>query len=119
MIDIIADLNLFNDKGKRVPVYIEGDAPSDLPDEYFTVSEDATTDNLNADNETKEILWEFTLKWYTKNDDNIFNGLLEAIKLLKKKNYIVSGVGYKNSTYQNTWKSRAVDVSKIENITEE
>ena len=109
MVDIIADLKELN-----IPAYIEGDAPSDLPDEYFTVSEDDTGDNLNADNKTKELLWEYTLKWYTKNDDNIFNGLLNAIKLLKKKNYIISGVGGKNPTYQNTWKSRAVDVSKIE-----
>ena len=109
MIDIIADLKKLN-----IPVYIEGDAPSDLPDEYFTVSEDDTGDNLNADNETKELLWEFTLKWYTKDEKNIFNGLLEAIELLKEKNYIIDGVGYHNSTYQNTWKSRAVDVSKIE-----
>jgi hypothetical protein len=118
MVDIIADLNVLDADGERIPVYIEGDAPETLPDEYFTVSEDYTSDNLNADNETKEILWEFTLKWYTKNMDNVFNGLLEAIKTLKKKNYIISGVGYHNSTYQ-SWYSRAVDVSKIENITEE
>jgi hypothetical protein len=114
MVDIFADLKELN-----IPAYIEGDAPETLPDEYFTVSEDATSDNLNADNKTKEILWEFTLKWYTKDTDNVFNGLLEAIKTLKAKNYIISGVGYHNPTYQGTWYSRAVDVSKIENITEE
>lgn len=118
MVDIIADLFVLNADGEEIPVYIEGDAPETLPDEYFTVSEDATSDNLNADNKTKEILWEFTLKWYTKNMDNVFNGLLEAVKILKAKNYIISGVGYKNATYQ-SWYSRAVDVSKIENITEE
>lgn len=114
MVDIIADLKELN-----IPAYIEGDAPETLPDEYFTVSEDYTSDNLNADNETKEILWEFTLKWYTKDTEKVFNGLLNAIKLLKKKGYIISGVGYHNATYQSTWYSRAVDVEKIENITEE
>lgn len=114
MVDIIADFKELN-----IPAYIEGDAPSDLPDEYFTVSEDATSDNLNADNKTKEILWEFTLKWYTNDPQNVFNGLKSAIDLLKRKNYIISGVGYHNATYQGTWYSRAVDVSKIENITEE
>lgn len=113
MVDIIADLKELN-----IPAYIEGDAPETLPDEYFTVSEDDTGDNLNADNETKEILWEFTLKWYTKNTENVFNGLLNAIKLLKRKNYIISGVGYHNPTYQGTWFSRAVDVKKIENLEE-
>jgi hypothetical protein len=118
MVDIIADLNVLDADGKKIPVYIEGDAPSDLPDEYFTVSEDDTSDNVNADNETKEILWEFTLKWYTKDTGNVFNGLLEAIKLLKKKNYTISGVGYHNPTYQGTWYSRAVDVKKTENLEE-
>lgn len=113
MVDIIADLKELN-----IPAYIEGDAPSDLPAEYFTVSEDATSDNLNADNKTKEILWEFTLKWYTNNPQNVFNGLKNAIDLLKGKNYIISGVGNHNSTYQSTWFSRAVDVQKIENLEE-
>lgn len=114
MVDLIADLKELN-----ISTYIEGDAPETLPDEYFTVSEDATSDNLNADNETKEILYEFTLKWYTKDSENVFNGLKTAINLLKKKNYIISGVGFHSPTYQGTWYSRAVDVSKIENISEE
>lgn len=114
MIDIIADLKELN-----IPAYIEGDAPETLPDEYFTVSEDYTSDHLHADNETMEVLYEFTLKWYTKDSENVFNGLLNAINQLKKKGYIVSGVGYHNPTYQSTWYSRAVDVEKIENLMEE
>lgn len=114
MVDIIADLKELNS-----PAYIEGDAPSDLPEEYFTVSEDDTSDNLNADNKTKEILWEYTLKWYTIDPDRVFNGLMNAINLLKSKGYIISGVGYHSSTYQSTWYSRAVDVKKIEYLSEE
>jgi hypothetical protein len=114
MVDIIADLKELN-----IPAYIEGDAPETLPDDYFTVSEDYTSDHLNADNKTMEILYGFTLKWYTKDSENVFHGLLNALKLLKKKNYIISGVGYHNPTYQGTWYSRAVDVEKIETITEE
>lgn len=114
MIDIIADMAELN-----IPSYIEGDAPADLPDEFFTVSEDYTSDHLNADNKTKEILYEFTLKWYTVNPQNVFNGLQNAIKLLKAKGYIISGVGYHNSTYSETWFSRMVDVEKIEYLTEE
>lgn len=114
MIDLIADLKELN-----IPAYIEGDAPSDLPEEYFTVLEEYTSDNLNADNETKEILWEFTLKWYTIDPDRVFNGLANAIKLLKTKGYIISGVGYHSATYQSTWYSRAVDVKKLEFLSEE
>ena len=104
MVDIIADLKELN-----IPVYIEGDAPSDLPEEYFTVSEDDTRDNLNADNETKEILWEFTLKWYTKDTGNVFNGLLEAIKLLKTLNQDVSikDMYDHHLSYNNLYKGRS------------
>lgn len=112
-------VNIFNDlkithNGKQIPVYAEGDAPKDLPKEYYTVSEDNTSDNLNADNEALEHLYEFTLKWYTSDVKRLYTGLEEAITLLKSKGYIISGVGYSNATYQNTWFSRQVDVEKID-----
>lgn len=109
MVDLKEDLKELNK-----PVYDEGDAPKELPDEYYTISEDYTSDNLNADNEALEHLYEFTLKWYTKDAKALYSGLLEAITLLKSKGYIISGVGYKNATYQNTWFSRMVDVEKID-----
>lgn len=96
------------------PVYYEGDAPEKLPDEYFTVSEDYSGDNLNADNEALEHLYEFTLKWYTNDANRLYTGLQEAITLLKSKGYLIEGVGYKNDTYQNKWFSRMVDVEKID-----
>lgn len=101
-------------KELNIPVYFEGDAPQDLPNEFFTINEDYTSDNLNADNETLEHLYEFTLKWYTKDATRLYNGLNDAITLLKSKGYLIEGVGYSNSTYQHTWFSRQVDVEKIE-----
>ena len=98
----------------NIPVYIEGDAPKDLPDEYFTISEDYTSDNLNADNEALEHLYEFTLKWYTKDASRLYSVLIEAITLLKQNGYLVEGVGYQNATYKETWFSRMVDVEKID-----
>lgn len=109
MVDIRADLLELNK-----PVYYEGEAPAELPAEYYTVSEDYTDDNLNADNEALEHRYEFTLKWYTSNAETLYTGLQEAITLLKSKDYIIGGVGYKNATYQNTWFSRMVDVEKID-----
>lgn len=106
--DDLADLNL--------PVFEEGNAPEILPDEYFTISEDYTSDNLSADNVTKQILYEFTIKYYTKDADAIYSGLLSAINLLKRKGYITTGVGYANSSYKNTWFSRQADIKKIEYI---
>ena len=108
-------VNIFEDlKELNIPVYYEGDAPENLPNEYYTVSEDYTSDNLNADNEALEHLYEFTLKWYTKDANNVYAGLNEAITLLKSKGYLIEGVGYQNATYKNIWLSRMVDVEKID-----
>lgn len=118
MIRLDQDLIILDANGEIIPVYIEGSAPPKLPNEYFTVSEDDTTDNLNADNKPLEHLYEFTLKWYTKDEKRLYSGLIEAITLLKGKGYIIEGIGKKNQTYQNTWLSRMVDVEKIDYLEE-
>ena len=118
MIRLDQDLKLLNADGEAIPVYIEGDAPTDLPDEYFTVSEDATTNALSADNKAREHLYEFTLKWYTKDATRLYTGLIAAIMLLKSKGYDVEGIGNRNATYQNTWYSRMVDIEKIDYLEE-
>ena len=111
MVNIKDDLHLqINNR----PVYYEGDAPDQLPNEYYTVSEDYTSDNLNAENKALEHLYEFTLKWYTNDAKTLYTGLQEAINLLKSKGYLIEGTGYKNATYKNTWFSRMVDVEKID-----
>jgi len=111
MVNIKDDLHLLI---KNRPVYYEGDAPEKLPNEYYTVSEDDTSDNLSADNKALEHLYEFTLKWYTNDAKTLYTGLQEAITLLKSKGYLIEGVGRKSATYKNTWLSREVDVSKID-----
>jgi hypothetical protein len=120
MVRLDKDLIIFNSNGETIPVYIEGDAPAveDLPDEYFTVSEDNTGNALSADNKAQEHLYEFTLKWYTKDATRLYTGLQEAITQLKSKGYDAEGIGYGNGTYNNTWYSRAVDVEKIDYLEE-
>lgn len=110
-------VNIFDDlKELNIAVYQEGDAPQTLPDEFYTISEDATTDNVSGDNEVKQYLYEFSLKWYTKDRSKLYSGLNKAIELLKSKGYIISGLGYSNSTYNETWVSRQVDVKKLEDL---
>lgn len=116
MIRLDKDLIMLNENGAQIPVYIEGDAPPDLPDEYFTVSEDSTSNAVSADNKAQAHLYEFTLKYYTKDITRLYTGLNEAITQLIGKGYDIEGVGYHNGTYQNTWYSRMVDVEKIENL---
>lgn len=99
-----------------IPIYAEGDAPAELPDEYLTYNEDYSSDHLSADNVTKEILYEFTIKYYTANAETLYSKMIEALNLLKSKGYITTGVGYANATYHDKWFSRQADIKKIEYI---
>ena len=114
MINILDDLILTDGSGNQIPVYIEGDAPEDLPDEYFTVSEDYTSDHVSANNEPQSYLYEFTIKYYTKDASTLYSRMIEALQLLRSKQYITTGVGYANDTYEDRWFSRQADVEKIE-----
>ena len=113
MVRLEKDLILYKSSGEQIPVFIEGEAPEVLPDEFFTVSEDYTSNAVTADNKAQEYLYEFTLKWYTKDVTRLYTGMNEAIDLLHSKGYEIEGVGYHNETYQNVWRSRAVDVEKL------
>ena len=88
MVNIFSDLIINDDNGNQIPVYAEGDAPQSLPDEYFTIFENFTGDQINADNLTKAILYEFNIKYYTKNASTLYSRLIQALQLLKTKNYI-------------------------------
>lgn len=118
MVRLDQDLIILNANGDVIPVYIEGDAPEDLPEEYFTVSEDYTSNAVSADNKAREHLYEFTLKWYTTDAERLYSGLIEAIEYLKSLGYDAEGIGYHNGTYQNTWFSRMVDIEKIDYLEE-
>lgn len=116
MINILNDLILNDESGNQIPVYIEGDAPETLPNEYFTISEDYTSGNVFADNNEQSTLYEFTIKYYTIDATTLYSRLIQALNLLKSKNYITTGIGYHNSTYQDKWFSRQADLKYIENL---
>ena len=111
MVKIYEDLAELN-----IPIFEQGNAPATLPNEYFTFSEDYTSDNLSADNETKEVLYEWTLRFYTKDRETIYSRLEEALALLKRKGYITTGVGYRCESYRDTWSARQADIKYIEHI---
>jgi hypothetical protein len=114
MVNILEDLILYDESGNQIPVYVEGDAPEDLPNEYFTISEDYTSDLVSADNNPQSIKYEFTIKYYTDNAETLYSRLIEALQLLRSKKYITTGVGYANGTYEDRWFSRQADVDKID-----
>lgn len=107
-------VNIFEDlQALGIPVFADGDAPEVLPDSFYVVSEDYTSDHISADNEAQSILYEFTLSFYTTNAEDVYRGILDAITMLKGKGYIVGGVGYSVPSYKGH-KRRDVDVEKID-----
>lgn len=111
MIDIFKDLN--KDTIGR-DVWAQGCAPKTLPDEFYTVINDGSFDNLNADNKEIEIVWEWSIVFYTKNFAVLYSGIEEVKSLLKSKGYIVRGAGYDFGGKYDGWEARALDVKKIE-----
>ena len=108
-------VEIYNDLAElKIPVFAEGDAPAELPVSYFTFNEDYTSGGVFADNVEKTTVYEFTLKYYTKDATTIYSTLGAALALLKSKGYITTGVGYSNPTYRDTWFSRQADVKFIE-----
>ena len=79
MVNILDDLILYDENNNPIPVYVEGDAPESLPHEYFTISEDYTSDNVSADNEPQSILYEFSIKYYTDNATTLYSRLIAAL----------------------------------------
>ena len=112
-------IDIYNDLAELgFPVYQQGTAPEALPKSFFTVWEDYSGDNVNAENATQAILHEWTLIYYTKDYSTVYGGLQAAINALKRKGYIISGAGYDFNGNYGEWQARAADVKKIEYMEE-
>ena len=111
MIDIFADLNK---KTIKKNVYRQGSAPATLPNEFYTVQNYNTNNNLEADNKVKEVRWDWTIIFYTKNVANLYVGIEEAINLLSQKGYEIDGEGFDTLGKYDGFEARAFDATKIE-----
>lgn len=111
MIDIFAD---FNKTTIKKDVWRQGSAPATLPDEFFTVQNTNTNNNLEADNKVKEVRWDWTIIFYTKKLKNLYVRLQEAITLLTQKGYEIDGEGFDTLSKYDGFEARAFDVTKIE-----
>lgn len=110
-------VNIFDDlAGVGFPVYQQGTAPAALPDSFFTVWEDYSSDRAHGDNKPRQLEQGWTLIFYTKDKNLIYSGLVAAIKHLKTKGYTIDGQG---SDFSGAWEgydARAVDVVKISDL---
>lgn len=109
MIDIYADL-----KGTGLKAYQQGSVPSDMPKSYITVWNDASVDNLNSDNGTNLIEYQFTIIYYTKDWKNVYSKFEEIVSLLKSKNYIANGMGFDIDSGVDEYMARCIEVRKLE-----
>lgn len=109
MIDIYKDL-----EESGLKTYQQGSVPSRMPKSYITIWNDSTTDNLNADNKTTMIEYEFTLIYYTKEWSSVYSVFENIVSLLKSKNYIVDGIGFDIDSGIDEYMARCVEVRKLE-----
>ena len=109
MIDIYADLDELG-----INTYQQGSVPYDMSDNYITVWNDSSIDNLNSDNRTNIIEYQFTVIYYTTDWENVYSKFEEIVSLLKSKNYIVNGMGFDIDSGIDEYMARCIEVRKLE-----
>ena len=109
MIDIYKDL-----ESTKIKAYQQGSVPSKMPKSYITVWNDYSGDNLNSDNKTNLVEYQFTLIYYTKEWSTIYSVFENIISLLKSKNYIVDGMGFDIDSGVDEYMARCIEVTKLE-----
>lgn len=109
MIDIYKDLDELG-----LDVWQQGNVPKVMPDSYITIWNDYSEDNLNSDNKTNLIEYQFTVIYYTKDWDNIHSNFEIIVNLLKSKNYIASGMGFDIDSGVDEYMARCIEVRKLE-----
>lgn len=113
MIDVSKDLDELN-LALGIDYWEQGSVPADMPDSYITFWENPSFDRLNADNQTKEIVYPFTIIYYTKKWDTLGEVFEKIVSLLKSNKYIVSGMGFPIDSGIYEYKARCIEIQKIE-----
>lgn len=109
MIDIYKDLEELG-----LNTYQQGSVPSDMPNSYITIWNDYSVDNLNSDNRTNLIEYQFTVIYYTTEWSTIYSVFENIVSLLKSKNYIVDGMGFDIDSGIDEYMARCIEVRKLE-----
>lgn len=109
MIDIYKDLEEL-----EINTYQQGSVPSDMPDSFITIWNDSSIDNLNSDNATNLIEYQFTVIYYTKEWSSVYSIFENIVDLLKSKKYIASGMGFDIDSGIDEYMARCIEVRKLE-----
>lgn len=101
-----------------LPIFLQGslNKNSAYPSSFFTYWNDTTEDNAHYDNDAIAFNWQFTIYYYTQNEnaaqmDGVF---LQIRNLFKQNGWIMTGVGYDVPSDEPTHVGRAIDVYYIQ-----
>ena len=111
-------VNIYNDLEEVTGLiaYQQGTVPKEMPESYVTVWNTSSLDNLNANNKTISVEYEFTVIYYTTDWKNIYTKTEEMISLLKAKGYVIDGRGFDIDSGMEDYVARCIEVSKIEKL---
>lgn len=98
------------------PVYLQGSLAEDAeyPDSFFTFWNNSSLDNLHYDNLPVSYVWNFDVNFYSTDPELVNSILLEVIKRLRAKNWIMSGKGMDVPSDEPTHTGRGINVLYLE-----
>lgn len=95
------------------PTYMQGSAPSVLPDSYFTIWE-TSEDAAHYNNKAVSYAWSYDVNFYSKSPSLTNTVLLAAKALLKKSGFIVGGKGRDITTDDPLYTARSITAEFLE-----
>lgn len=95
-------------------VYIQGDAPEDLPNDLFTYWERPSHDGSHYDNEAASCIYEYDINFYSTDFAKPYEYIRKAKKLLKDNGFTLSGNGYPVGSGVDTHIGRQIQATYLE-----
>jgi hypothetical protein len=100
------------EKAFGFPVMLQGSLLPEqpYPDNFFTYWNDSADGTSFYGNNESEILWQYSLNFYSINPVSVNSILLEAKPILKAAGFIVTGAGYSVASDEPTHTGRGITV---------
>lgn len=86
----------------------------DYPQNFFTIWNDDTQGNNHYDNKENEIIWYFTIYFYSTSPLLTVEAIKQAKELLQKNKWIVPGMGHDINSASKSHSGRMIEATYIE-----
>ena len=108
---LINTLSTFN-----CPVIKQGsmNANEQYEEKFFTYWNNTSDDDAHYDNVATSTIWDFDVNFYGTDPNVVYDTLIEAIELLRKAGFIISGKGYDVASDEVTHTGRGINALYIE-----